>query len=284
MSAEAVARVEAILRQSGVIAGPCEIRPLTGGYANTVLRIDTSDGRILAKSFGKPMAGTLFPNLPADEAEALRRLSGFGVAPELVGFWPEHDLLAYAYVEGAPWDGDVAAVARLLLRKEAADAKGFRKVSLTPAEILREGDALFARCEDGARPPRPVPADLSPPRRWSLIHTDVGPGNLIGSGDGLRLIDWQCPAMGDACEDIYDFLSPAFQILSERTPLAAPETAAFFAALDRSDLEARYLELRPYFAWRMTAYCRLRAERHPDAAVRERYRQAAAAEIDHLAG
>lgn len=41
------------------------------------------------------MTGTLFPNLSADEAEALRRLTGLDVAPELVWFWPEATLLVY---------------------------------------------------------------------------------------------------------------------------------------------------------------------------------------------
>jgi hypothetical protein len=38
------------------------------------------------------MTGTLFPNLSADEAEALRRLTGLDVAPELVWFWPKASL------------------------------------------------------------------------------------------------------------------------------------------------------------------------------------------------
>ena len=52
------------------------------------------------------MTGTLFPNLPEDEAEALRRLAGLKVAPDLVGFWPEESLLAYEFAEGDMWDGD----------------------------------------------------------------------------------------------------------------------------------------------------------------------------------
>jgi thiamine kinase len=284
MTQRFVVRIEEFLRQRGVVSGPCEIKPLKGGYANSLLRVDAGDRRLVVKTFGKPMSGTLFPNLPAEEAAALQRLSGLDVAPELVGFWPEHDLLAYSYVEGEVWNGDIVAVAQLFRRKEVADPKGFRGVPVTPEEILAEGDRLLARCNEIRLPTRPTSIELPPPYRLSLIHTDVGPANLIGSGDGLRLIDWQCPAMGDLCEDIYGFLSGAFHILSERPPLTDAAVAAFFAALNRPDLEDRYRALRPFFAWRMAAYCCLRSETHPEADIRARYREAAQVELAPIAG
>ena len=81
------------------------------------------------------MNGTLFPNLPEDEAEALRRLAGLDVAPDLVGFWPQESLLVYEFVEGEMWHGDMHSVAVLLTRKEAADATGFRSVPLSLPDI-----------------------------------------------------------------------------------------------------------------------------------------------------
>ena len=62
------------------------------------------------------------------------------------------------------WDGDMASVAQLLLRKEAADPTGFRTVPLTIPDIIAEGDALFARCvspPDGIPPPQ---AKVPPPK------------------------------------------------------------------------------------------------------------------------
>jgi hypothetical protein len=129
---------------------------LNGGYTNSVLRVDAGDRRLVVKMFGKPMPGTLFPNLPAEDAAALQRLSGLDVAPELVGFWPEHDLLAYSYVEGEVWSGDIVAVARLFRRKEGADPKGFRAVPMTPEQFLAEGDRLFARCNEIRLATRPT--------------------------------------------------------------------------------------------------------------------------------
>ena len=123
---------------------------------------------------------------------------------------------------------------------------GFRTVPLTSEDILTEGDLLFARCDNEAMEFRPKPIAISKLEKLSLIHTDVGV-NLVGAGTGLRLIDWQCPAIGDICEDIYSFLSPAFQILGGRPPLTDEQISIFWNALDRPNLAHRYDQLRGFF-------------------------------------
>ena len=275
------AELRSFLAKQGLANDRTEIRTLKGGYLNSVWRVDTPDGCLVAKEFAKPMTGTLFPNLPEDEAEALRRLEGLDVAPELVGFWPDASLLVYEFVEGDMWDGDMASAAHLLLRKEAADPTGFRTVPLTKAEIIAEGGALFARCTS---PPDVIPppkAKVPPPQKLSLIHTDIGV-NLVGEKSGLRLIDWQCPAIGDICEDIYSFLSPAFQILGERAPLTDAQAGDFWDTLARPDLEERYALLRPAYAWRFAGYCAWRSEVLEDAEICARYRRALAEELGYM--
>ncbi|MDQ0473096.1 phosphotransferase [Labrys wisconsinensis] len=276
------AELAEFLRVEGLCDGTPVVETMKGGYLNQVLRVTAGSRRLVVKRFATPMAGTLFPNLPADEAEALRRLAGLRVAPDLVGFWPERSILVYAYVEGAPWSGDPAAVAALLRRKEAADPAGFRRVPIDAERILAEGDALFARCRAAPSQPRPRAARLGPPARLSLIHTDIGAGNLVGAGEALRLIDWQCPAQGDLSEDVHSFLSPAFQILSQRPPFTAADRASFLTALGREDVVERYARLRPAYAWRMGAYCSWRAEVLTDPEICARYRRAAAAELGDM--
>lgn len=275
------AEVETLLQEAGLWQGPVSLTPMKGGYLNAVILVQTGPARMVLKRFAPETTGTLFPNRPEDEARALTRLEGLDVAPRLLGFWAASSMMIYDYVEGSPWQSGTGDVARLLLRKEAADPEGFRRVPLSPAAIMAEGDALFARCQ-GAPPPRPAPSDVAPPARLSLIHTDLGPGNLIGHGTGLRIIDWQCPAAGDLTEDIYSFLSPAFQILSAHAVLTGPEQDAFWQALARPDLQARYRALRPFYAWRMAAYCLWRAETRPEPEVRARYTAAYAAELGEL--
>lgn len=275
-----LARVRPDLRLEGV-------KSLSGGYWNDVLRLDTDQGRLVLKHYRAVMPGTLFPNLPHDEARALERLAGQGVAPDPVGFWADDAVLMYRYIEGAPWAGDISALAALLRRKEGVDPIGFRAVAITPEAILAEGAALFDRCADDAitrrlRALRPEVTEAPPLPRRHLIHTDIGAMNLIGAGEGLRLIDWQCPAAGDGAEDVYTALSPAFQILNLRPPLTAQQRATLLAALVGSDQITRLPALESAFAWRMAGYCCLRLQTADDPAVRDRYTRAAAAEADHI--
>jgi hypothetical protein len=214
-----------------------------------------------------------------------------GVAPEPVTFWPDVGILVYTYVEGEVWRDDIMGMAHLLRRKEAADAQGFRVVPITSEGILTEGDALFARCTKDElvaafQKFRPSPVATPTPERLSLIHTDIGATNLIGHGENLRLVDWQCPAMGDLAEDVYSFLSPAFQILNLCAPLSEAARAVFFDALDMSLVKQRYRALEKAFAYRMAGYCCLRYQTvdESDVAVRDRYLRAAEAELERITG
>ena len=265
--------------------GRCGIAPLQGGLWNDVFRVEPATGqRLTLKHYRPVMPVTLFPNLPQDEALALQRLAGLGVAPDLVQLWPDEAVLIYAHVEGPQWHGDFAAVARLLLRKEAADPAGFRPLPTSAPAILADADRLFAQCsadevtDDWLRL-RPVAPALPPLAKLSLVHTDMGGENLIGSGDDLRLIDWQCPGAGDATEDVASFLSPAVAVINHR-PVPQPEDrASFFAALNRPDIAQRHAALEPCFAWRMAAYCCLRRQTADTPQVRELYAQALSAEL-----
>ena len=266
--------------------GPFAISTLRGGYWNQVMKVTCAEGTFVLKRYVEVLPSSLFPNLPEAEAAALERLKGLDVAPEPVGFWPEEKILIYAYVEGELWSDDMAAVAGLLQRKERASSEGFRAVPWQPAQILEEGDRLLARCSSDKlstrlRQVRPQPVEIAPPDRLSLIHTDIGAGNLVGTGAGLRLIDWQCPAQGDLAEDVYSFLSPAFQILNDRTPVA--ESDMFFQALDMPEIRDRYFLLRSCFAYRMAAYCCLRYQgATADQALHDRYFAAMTAELEHV--
>jgi thiamine kinase len=277
----------AFLERQG-FAGPFRVKLLRGGYWNKVMRIDAASGRFVLKRYVEVLPNSLFPNMPDQEAAALDRLKGHAVAPEPVGFWRDDGILVYGYVEGEPWSDDVAAVADLFRRKEVVPSAGFRIVPWQPEAILAEGDRLIARCHDDPlalllRERRPKPVPIDPPAKFSMIHTDIGAGNLIGQGAGLRLIDWQCPAEGDLAEDVYSFLSPAFQLLNERQLLETGAVGAFFSALDMPGMHDRYLRLRPYYAYRMAAYCCLRYQgAGEDRLLHDRYHAAVTAELEAL--
>ena len=60
-----------------------------------------------------------------------------------------------------------------------------------------------------------------------LLHTDVVPGNLILGDEGLRIIDWQCPAIGDPIVDIMMFLSPAMHEIYGSGKLSTKDHESF---------------------------------------------------------
>ena len=90
--------------------------------------------------------------------------------------------------------------------------------------------------------------------------------------------------MGDLAEDIYSFLSPAFQILNLCEPLNETARARFFDALDMPTVKQRYRALEKAFAYRMAGYCCLRYQTvgESDIAVRDRYSRAADAELERI--
>jgi thiamine kinase-like enzyme len=103
-------------------------------------------------------------------------------------------------------------------------------------------------------PPLPE-RTVAPSGASRLLHGDPVPGNLIDCGKTLRLIDWQCPAAGDPCEDIALFLSPAMQIAYRGTPLSQAEENEFLSAYGCDSTVTRYRSLAAWYHARNLAYC-----------------------------
>jgi thiamine kinase len=273
-----------LLRDRGVTA-----KPMTCGYLNQVYRVRGAGIDWVVKRFMPETELALFPNFPADEAEALKRASVPGLAPKPVGFFDgDNPVLVYEFCEGEIWRDGVGDVARLLRRLRDVDAAGFRQVPMSPAEILAEGDTFLTKSEPEMRDTvvaaRPTPYGIDPVQR-SFLHTDIGPGNIIVTADGrLVVIDWQCPAAGDPVQDMVAFLSPAFQILYGCEPLTARDEAEFHAAYSDAATKARYDRLLPFYDWRMAGYCATRklkyAASRPEAS--ERYDRALKALLARL--
>ena len=258
------------------------VRPLTGGFWNTVLHLATDQGDLVFKHYRPVPDNSLFPNLPADEAKALGRLKDLNVAPDLVAFVPAEDVLIYRYLPGPEWQNDVVAAALLMRRQSCADPTGFRPVPTTAAAILAEADQILLRCAEDEtirhlRQSRPVPQQhVAGPT--SLIHTDAAPANLIGQGANLRLIDWQCPAAGDLAQDVATLFSPAFLTLYNRPRLSVGQRNLFLQTLDDPSLTQRLSAVEPAYAWRLACYCAHRMQTTTDADLALRYCRAALAQ------
>ena len=279
-----------LVRSGLTDARDLSVQPLSGGYQNQVYRVRGPALDWVVKRFSPSAEVGLFPNLADAEAMALQRLGGSGAAPRPIAFLADEQgapVLVYEFYEGRSWYGDVEQVAGLLRTIAAVDGDGFRLVPMTPRDILEQGDVFVAVCPPPVQQrllaARPQSVEIAPgPRR--LIHTDFGPGNLIAGAEGLKAIDWQCPAAGDSAEDLAAFLSPAFQILYERAPLTEAEETALLAAYHDDETVDRLRQLRPFFDWRMAAYCAMRqihfATSRPDAS--ERYRLSTNALLERL--
>lgn len=265
-----------IVERTGCMASAVTGKALTGGYMNQVFRVTGPFGDWVIKRFREDTGLALFPNLARAEARALEILGPLGIAPRLIDFIEHPDtgqVLIYTFHAGASWPGqagegsdacNLTNVASLLGRLHQLTVDGFRDVPVMPAAILAQGDPFLAfgdRAADLARL-RPRVIDCPPLLRRSLLHTDTGPGNIIVGPQGLRLIDWQCPALGDPAEDLCAFLSPAFQILYDRVPLSKEQRSAFLTAYGDRRVVDRLLLLEPFFHWRMAAYCNMRMKQY----------------------
>jgi thiamine kinase len=227
---------------------------LSGGRSNRLWRV----GPVVIKSYDRAAASPLFPNDPVAEARALSNLGPQGLAPRLVAVgagW-----LAYGFVEGDVWNSDPAPVARHLFQLHRARRPLFRVAPMGSAAVLAAGQRIARHCA-GPLPPAPPDPGVAPPPAPRLIHGDAVPGNVITGPDGVTLIDWQCPALGDPAEDLATFLSPAMQLLYRGNVLTHAEAEAFLAAYPDPQVIQRYRLLAPLYRWRIAAHCLWKSER-----------------------
>jgi len=276
---------------------------LTGGYWNQVMRVRGRGLDLVVKRFHDGRGPLRFPNLPDTEAAALQRLAGSGHVPLFRHYFRDEPdrrpILVYDFAPGRPWDGDPGAVGRALKAIHAltlpADPHPFRRLAFRASSMAREVARMAEETPAVAYTPRwqrlmqaaPPQRELPVPAALSVIHTDCGPGNLIEGPNGeVVVIDWQCAGAGDPAEDLYAFLSPAFQILSQRLPLHSGERARFLVGHGDPAAEARLQVLLPYYAHRMLAYCALRSLtlRQSDPGAADRYARAFDAEFAEVFG
>lgn len=259
----------------GFATGHAHWIPLRGGRSNRLWHVtnpvapaarDCPSGWVV-KLFAPQQNNPLFANDAHRETQLLTHLDGQDIAPRLQAYLspPAGEAIIYEHLDGAIWQGNPAPVAALLHRLHGLPAP--ERLALPHAadgsvELLRQIRTILEACPEqiqntltpelktlAAR--RDIPASGA----MRLLHGDPVAGNLIDTSNGLRLIDWQCPALGDPCEDIAHFLSPAQQLVYRGSPLSRGETEEFLAAYCDRKTTARYTRLAPWYHARMAAYC-----------------------------
>jgi aminoglycoside phosphotransferase (APT) family kinase protein len=284
------AAILAVLKANGILHGglsdALSLELLTGGFWNRVYRLRSKEGTAMdwvVKQFVQVPVNPMFPILPTAEYAALQFLEEQACAPKPIAFIadsPVGSLLVYEYVQGSSWNGDLEAAATLLatvqrIPIDAFATHAFRKLPTESPELLKHADEMLQRhpgaLGESVRELRPLVSiqALHPSHREVLVHTDCGPGNMVSSPDGLRLIDWQCPGLGDGLQDVVTFLSPAMQLLYGYPVLTDAQeqhfVGAYFSALgqtpsDSQETQARLHRIRSSHHYRFAAYCAMRTQ------------------------
>ena len=254
-------RLARALADRGLVPSKAIWQPLAGGRTNLSWRIEYSTVAQVVKLYAPAGQNLLFPNDPAQEAAILHYLSGHNLAPEVIyaGEIAQRAVLIYPHLEGDLWQSDTAQVARLLHRVHNHEVPGgLRQTPNGSAALVRQTLRILENCHSPQAfelaQMQPV-GEVVPCARRALLHGDPVPGNIVVTPYGARLIDWQCPAEGDPCEDIALFLSPAMQMAYRGSALAEDEVEQFLHAYPETETAQRYLDLAPWYHWRMAAYC-----------------------------
>lgn len=226
-------------------------QPLTGGRTNHLWRV----AGWVVKLYTPDSASPLFPNDPTAEARALRLFTPLAPTLRATG----EGWLAYDHIPGEIWSGTPVPVAITLARLHQTPAqRSFRIAPTGSHAILTQAQRIAADCQGNLPPP---PDTDVPATKHHYIHGDAVPGNIIVGPQGITLIDWQCPALGDPAEDLAAFLSPAMQWLYRGEVLTPDQERAFLNGYPNPEIAARYRALKPLFHWRMAAHCLWKSER-----------------------
>lgn len=262
---------------------PVVITKLTGGYRNLIHRVQGEGLDLIVKQYAPPDDNPLFPLLFEDEGRLLAHYQDAGIAPHLVTTDRDRRLLVYRFIPGDVWGGDLSGVGALLTRVgQVAPAEWLRKLPSSVDELRAHTSNILR----GVTKPLPGLLDhfdvKDDPFQPRLVHTDCGPGNIIGALGHYTLVDWQCPGQGDPVEDLSAFTSPGVQILYGRAPLGKAEVDELVASYGGTDVVERYRWKAPLYSARFAAYCSWRIERLSDQPEADIYRQALAAEMECL--
>ena len=251
------------LSEHGLISNQTLWHTQAGGRTNKVWRL-LGEKDLVCKLYLETKTNPLFNNTPEEEYRCLLLLDGSDIAPKPYKFLktPFGEVLLYIFIKGETWSNDVSTVSGLLTRiHKHKYPKDLRILSNLPSEIKQSGFEIINRLNGYHKNelmnicPDVSISDIEP----VLLHTDVVPGNLILGNEGLRLIDWQCPAIGDPILDIMMFLSPGMHEIYGSGKLSMKDHEAFLMNLSPK-LRNRYNIIGPLYHWRLAAYCFWKAE------------------------
>ena len=280
---EPVAAAEVLDLLGRDINEPVRVARLTGGYRNLVQRVQGQGFDWVVKQYAATDDNPLFPLRFEDELRLLADYQDTDIAPCLVTTDPSRRLLVYEFVPGEVWNGDLAGAAALLSRVgKAAPRDWLRRLPSEVGELRAHTVEILEMVSD---PPLLLLENFDVDDeafRPALVHTDSGPGNMVGTDGRYRLVDWQCPGLGDPVEDLAAFTSPGVQILYGRSPLQPPAVEKLLMSYQDPEVVKRYRWKARLYSARFAAYCAWRIENLRGQSQVHLYRQALSAELEFL--
>ncbi len=230
-----------------------DLIPLEGGRTNRVWRSND----LVVKLYHPAGSTPLFENSRDQEWAVLTALRGLELAPSPVEKAETSigKVLIYNHISGDIGFSEVTQVAELLGRvHEVSPPNGIPDAPLS--DVVAQGLGMMP---DG----HPL-AGLKPVRAENqarcLLHRDPVFTNLVKSPGGLRLVDWQCPGVGDPVEDLAHFISPGMNVLYRRNVLKMEEVERFLAAYPDQEVVQNYRRYGRNYHWRMACYCAWQVE------------------------
>lgn len=186
---------------------------VTGGMTNEIVRVDIDGEAFVVRFAGY---GTEQLGIDRDEEARICERAGLaGIAPEVIGYFPEERALIARFVVGSSLQaadlfdyGRLYKIAAILQRCHALEPC---RATFRPSEKIKRFLAT-ANANNVTLPPEMPPLgpilerlerrELEAPRR-TLCHNDLLPANIIEDLTGrLVLIDWEYAAMGDPLYDL----------------------------------------------------------------------------------
>lgn len=191
------------------------IKPLSGGITNFNYLVVAGKKKYVARF--APKANILLGLDRKQEINNTRIAASLGIGPQIIHFFPKHNLLIAEYLEGViftPEEGRKPANIKRLaqLFKKLHNGPKF-KGSLDPFRIIEEyvGTArrkkswLPSDIDRSLEKLKKIKAIVAPFYLEKPCHLDIMIENIVGNGKSIKLIDWEYSANSDPRFDLAMF-------------------------------------------------------------------------------
>ena len=249
--------VKSELVKFGLLTHSTHLKKLTGGRSNETWFANT-EPPVVIKKFSAGNVSKIFDNNIHLEWACLAHLHPLGMASEPIHFHATDtlELIVTGYVEAKATRLDPHDVGQYLARLHHLPPPDFLPKRRHPLPWTKSVSEAYG----------PINGSPLPVRNPVFLHGDPVPANFISS-DPMIAVDWQCPAIGDPCDDIAIYLSPGMHSIYSDHPFTAEDVHDFWRGYSNEDVRARYSELSPVYRQTFASYFRSRRTPKDDTAA-----------------